>query len=204
MKVYLFTYNRPKMLKATLKHLKSHGIEPTVYNDGVDFPHRGKEGFWQTWDECLKDASKVKNEDLFLFMPDDFENIDIERIKQIHESFKGKPYVYNIINDGRHESWVIFKKQKPINGTERVGFTDCGFFCNRRALEATLWKVKPIPKERWIKNPLASSGVGRYLTIMFTNRKIPMYKPEKSLAYHGDHESQMHKEERKINPLISK
>jgi hypothetical protein len=31
-----------------------------------------------------------------------------------------------------------------------------------------------------------------------------MYTPKKSLAFHGDHESKMHPEERKKNPLISK
>ena len=30
-----------------------------------------------------------------------------------------------------------------------------------------------------------------------------MYKPVKSLTYHGDHESKMHPEERKQNPLKS-
>ena len=192
------------MLSDTLKHLASHGITPIVYHDGVDFPHRGKEKFWMTWDEMLKDAHQHKDVDLFMFIPDDFENIDIERIKEIHQEFKGRPYIYNIINDGRVEQWTPFKATPPKNGHQRVGFTDCGFFCNRRALECTKWKVKPIDPARWKKDPKASSGVGRYLTLTFTNYKIPMYKPVKSLAYHGDHESVMHPEERKNNPLISK
>ena len=36
------------------------------------------------------------------------------------------------------------------------------------------------------------------------NNLSEMMKPKKSMAFHGDHESVMHPEERKKNPLISK
>jgi len=202
MRVTLFTYDRPRMLNATVEHLASHGITPIIYNDGVTHPFRGKQGFWQTWDEALK-ACQKSDEDFFLFMPEDFQDIDIERIKELHEEFKDKPYVYNIINDGRHESWLRFQRKQPINGTEEIGFCDCGFFCNREALEATKWRIKQPPASRW-KTEGMSSGVGQQLTTMFTNYRVKMYKPVKSLAYHGDHESKMHPEERKRNPLKSK
>jgi len=56
----------------------------------------------------------------------------------------------------------------------------------------------------WVKNPNLSSGIGRSLTFDFKNGNVPMYIPVDSLAIHGDHESQMHPEERKRNPLISR
>ena len=60
-----------------------------------------------------------------------------------------------------------------------------------------------IPKSRFnIKD--ISSGVGQYLTFAFNKAKVKMFTPIKSLAYHGDHESLMHKEERIKKPLISK
>ena len=39
-----------------------------------------------------------------------------------------------------------------------------------------------------------------------TMRKLGavMMRPDKSLAYHGDHESRMHKEHREQTPLITK
>lgn len=202
MRVYLTTYNRPKMLMETVKHLERFDIIPIIYNDGITHPHRGKQGFWETWDEILKDAEKNPS-DLYLFMPDDFKDIDIERILELHEEHKHEPYAYNIINDGRFECWLQFQRQQPKNGTEQVGFVDCGFFCNREGLSKTKWRIKQPPKERF-ENPNMSSGVGMQLTHAFTNGKVKMYKPVKSLAFHGDHESQMHPNERKNNPLISK
>jgi len=202
MKVYLFTYNRPQMLEQTLRHLALYQIEPTIFHDGVTHPFRGKQGFWQTFDEALKDAQQ-SDDDFFLFMPDDFQEIDINRIKGIHQKFKHSPYVYNIINDGRFESWLPFKKQQPNKGTERVGYCDGGFFCNRSALQATKYRIKQPPFD-WVKNPNLSSGIGRSLTFDFKNGNVPMYIPTDSLAIHGDHESQMNPEERLIHPLISK
>jgi hypothetical protein len=190
------------MLKQTKAHLKSHGIEPIVLHDGITFPFRGKKGFWQTWDEVLKECEKNPS-DMYLFMPEDFEGIDIERIKQIHQEFKRNPYVYNIVNDGRHECWLRFQRQQPKNGHEEVGYCDGGFFCNREALKLTKWRIKQPPESRW-NNPNMSSGVGMQLTHAFKNGRVKMYKPVESLAYHGDHESQMHKNERQRNPLISK
>lgn len=201
-RAYITAYDRPEMLKQVVERFQEFDIEPIIYEDGVTHPHRGKKGFWKTWDEILKDC-KENEADMYLFMPDDFLDIDIERIKEIHNQFT-KPYVYNIINDGRHESWVRFTKQQPINGHERVGYCDGGFFCDRSALEATKWRIKEIHPKRWALNPNLSSGVGEQLTKAFTLRKVPMYVPEKSLAYHGEHESKMHPDERKNNPLVSK
>lgn len=202
MRVTLFTYDRPTMLKQTLNHLESYGITPVVYEDGVTHPFRGKQGFWKTWDEALKACEKC-DDTFFMFMPEDFLDIDIDRIKEIHEQFKSRPYVYNIINDGRHECWSRFPRKQPVNGHEEVGFCDGGFFCNREALSATKWQMKQ-PNPIRFKDPSISSGIGQYLTFAFTNRRVKMYKPVESLAYHGNHESKMHKEERKKNPLISK
>lgn len=186
------------MLKEQIERLRFFGIEPIVKNDGVDFPHRGKKGFWMTWQEIILD-SKDNEADLYLFMPDDFENIDIDKIKEIHKRMNG-PYIYNIINYGKLENWINFK---PIDlGEEwQVGFNDCGFFCNRETI-LKLTNLKEPPPARW-NNPNISSGVGQQLSNQCKNYKIPCYVPKKSLAYHGDHDSQMNYEERKKNPLIS-
>ena len=201
-RAYITAYNRPKMLASVIDTLHANGIVPKVYEDGVTHPFRGKEGYWQTWDEILKDAEKHEA-DLYLFIQDDVLNVDIDKIKDIHNQLNSQPYVHHIINDGRHECWLKFQKQKPIDGMEKVGFTDCIFFCNRGALEVTKWRIKQPPLSRW-KHPGISSGVGQQLTTIFTNYKISMYKPVESLGYHGDHESEMHPEERKKNPLTSK
>ena len=200
-RAYITAYNRPKMLASVIDTLHAVGIVPIVFEDGVTHPHRGKEGYWQTWDEILKDCEKHEA-DLYLFIPDDVLDFDVDRMKEIHLRFN-EPYICNLINDGRHESWVVFQRQQPKNGLEQVGFTDCGFFCNREALSKTKWRIKQPPASRW-NNPNMSSGVGMQLTHAFTNAKVKMYKPVKSLGYHGDHESEMNPNERKKNPLISR
>lgn len=206
---YIFTYDREQMLRATVSHLNTFGIEPIIYDDGSDYEcdlpnynrhkHRGKRLYWKTWDDVLLDAKKNKA-DLYIFMPEDFQDIDIERIKTIHDSIR-KPYVFNIINDGRKEQWVRFKPQE-LEDRYRVGFTDCGFFCDREALDTIGWYADPI-NNYWFEK-YGSSGVGHQLTKRFFYRNIPCYIPKKSLAYHGDHESKMHPEERKKNKLISR
>ena len=180
------------MLEEQLRHLKVFGIDPIVKWDGVDFMHRGKDLYWLTWNEMLEDCKK-NEADIYLFMPDDFERIDIDKIKELHQ--KRECYAYNIINDGREK---LFNRQVPYmeDGDINCGFVDCGFFCDRKALDVLGYHIdRPEVKED-------SSGVGRALSNKFF-LKIEMYKPVKSLAYHGNHESLMHPDIRKKTPLIS-
>lgn len=206
--ISLFTYDRPKMLEQTLNHLRDNtGLLTTinVFEDGVTFPYRGKKGFWVTWNEALKECDNYGlKKEIYLFMPEDFLDLDLDRLQEIHERLKDKPYVCNIINDGRHQQWMAFPKQEPVDGLERVGFTDCGFFCNREALEKIgFWMEEP-PKGWFKQGEDISSGVGMMLTKRLAQAKIPIYKPVKSLAFHGSHPSKMHPNERDKNPLISK
>lgn len=55
--------------------------------------------------------------------------------------------------------------------------------------------LKPIPNR--------GSFVGEQLTRRLVNLKVPIFTPIKSFAYHGDHESLMNPEVRKIHKIIS-
>ena len=156
----------------------------------------GKEVFWRGFNILFLDA-EYTNAELYIFTPDDFIDIDLDRIKEIHNEYKHEPYVYNIINDGRSGQWTGIQERVIDEHTIMCGFTDCGFFCNREALESIGFYVTD-PKKKD-----GSSGVGQQLSMRFMLKRIVMYKPVKSLATHGDHESIMHPEERKQNPLIS-
>lgn len=202
------------MLTKVVEHLNSFGIIPMIKDDGSSYEpklpqyfrhkHRGKKEYWITWYEMLNSCVNSEAE-LFLFMPDDFQELQVERMLEIHEQLKSKPYVYNIINDGRRKMWT---KVAPLQINEnefRVGFTDCGFFCNREALQSIKFRVDQVPDWFWKKHgEEASSGVGYQLSVKFCNSRVPIYLPIKSLAKHGDHDSRMHPDERKKNPLISK
>lgn len=165
----------------------------------VDYYGDGRYLFWKRWNEAFAEIKKIdyKEHDLFVFMPDDFLGMQWEEIEKWHEFFEGKPYAMNIINDGRAG---FFTGIMPVDKGDYImsGMVDCGFFCNLEAFEAinegmSVIRVSP-----------DSSGVGRELSNRFLKHRIPMYTPKKSLAFHGFHESLMHPEERKKNPLISK
>jgi len=204
---YILTYNRPKMLTECVEHLNSKGIYPIILDDGSDnvpdldyvfsHKHRGKEGFWITWSEMLTECHRIES-DFFLFMPDDFVDIDIDRIMKLHAKYKDKPYAYNIINDGRTKLFNGVLPVRKDSETIMTGFVDCGFFCNRKALDKIGYFMNPTASNE------ESSGVGRQLSKRLLQNRVLMYTPIKSLAKHGNHESKMHKEERLINPLISK
>jgi hypothetical protein len=198
---YITSYNRPEMLKAVVSHLESQGVECYVYEDGVTHEFRGKQGFWKTWNEMFIHAKENKA-DLYIFAPDDFLNIDVEQIKQRHEQFKKHLYIYNLIDDGRYEQWVRYEPKAVDEHTTKIGFTDCGFFISRHTFEHLGFKVGEVNPLWFERN--GSSGVGYQLTIRAKARDIQCYKPTKSLAFHGDHPSQMHPELRKKEPLISK
>ena len=186
---YIFTTGERDTLEEVLDSLS--GIHTEICIDEL----LGKEHFWKLYNHMFELASEV-DADLYIFTPDDYTNLDIERVKQIHNEHKHKPYAFNIINDGRYG---LFNGVVPVTIKDYImcGFVDCGFFCNREALELIGFHIDEcIATED-------SSGVGRQLSKRFLNKRVPMYKPVESLAQHGEHESIMHKEERKRNPLKS-
>lgn len=206
----MFTYNREEMCREALKPLSFNDVlllidQPEGY-ETIKQPglvkmryqrNMGKQGFWQLWAFALEKCEE-SNDEMFIFMPDDFLNLDLERVKALHEENKHAPYVINLINDGRKAQWTTKTYKKFSEDLENINWSDCGFMCNRLALEAIGFRMHPI-----IKRNSVSSGVGEQLTKRFNDAGVFQLRPYKSLAFHGEHESVMHKEERKINPLIS-
>merc|ERR1712098_305061 len=86
--------------------------------------------------------------------------------------------------------WNVYKSQ----------WLDMAILFDREMLR---FRVKEVPISRWKKNKLVSSGVGAQLSKRLHNAGYSMYQVENSLIHHGDHESRMNYEERKLNPLVS-
>jgi hypothetical protein len=145
--------------------------------------------------------AKESNEDEFLFLQDDVENVQVEKIKQATECLD--EYGFNIMRRGSPlRGWTqIRTKPVTLNGIEcfQCGYVDCIFATNRKTLEKIGFKMNPISPYR--REDL-SSGVGEQLSQRFAKAEIPMYFPKSSLAYHGDHESKMHPN-REVNNMIS-
>ena len=220
MKVIVFSYNRESMLRSLVGHLEANDMDYHIIDDGSDydlsqfvpddrftrFKNGGKEKFWIKFAAAF-DICKLSRHDDFLFMPDDFEDINIELLEGIAEGWWNKIYCMNIINDGREFCWGHHRKGlKSIpfdidNMAYEVGFCDCGFITNRRTIQHV--NIDPVPSS-WFDRPDKSSGVGHQLTVKFRDMGVPMMKPKNSLAKHGNHESMMHGNHRKDVELKSK
>ena len=208
--IVIFTYNREALLKSLVDSLKGEKI--MIIDDGSDYPihfnnyhryeHQGKEGFWQLWNEALR-MCHASPDNWFLFLQDDVTDVNLKEIKRITRRMKD--YAFNIMNRGPDRGWTKVPMY-PVNlkgvQCQTVRYVDCIFATNRQTLDKIGWKMNPVSAHRF-RNPYISSGVGHQLSQRFAQNGILMYKPIKSLAFHGDHESLMHKEERKRNPLIS-
>lgn len=223
--ITIFTYNRHDMLASLVNECKTQTHDILIIDDESDydfslleglatewikamrFQHCGKEGFYKLWDFALSECED-SNYQSFMFMPDDWSHVDfaaIDRLQQTIELIRGKhtPYVCHITNDGRPPQWGAGAHRQFSDELEAVDWVDCGFFCNRAALDYIGYEMEVVPAARF-KRPGISSGVGEQLTRRFRKAGVPMFRPYKALAYHGEHDSVMHPEERKINPLISK
>ena len=209
-KIIIFSYERQQMLESLINEVKEYDY--TIFDDGSSFKlnknfhqfqHGGKPKFWRMWDYALR-MLRDNHSDLFIFMPSDVSNVNMPKIIELHNQFKAKPYAYNLINDGRKNCWNMIKPVQVDEHTMKVGFTDCGFFCNKQLLNRIGHYVNEINPRRFEHNDAISSGVGQDLTFRMLRTNCNMYTPTKSLVHHGDHESLMHPKERIKNPLVSK
>jgi hypothetical protein len=208
--IFIFSYQRKEMLTNLLSELEKHN--PIIIDDGSNFKlelsnfhqfeHGGKENFYKLWQFAFRKAQQ-SNDDFYMFMPSDFSNIDLDRIYDYYNQLRHEPFVCNIINDNRKSCWGSYNPIKHNSELNRTFFTDCGFFCNRLALEKIDFHINEVHKSRFTRSNI-SSGVGQYLTYVLNKNNVRIYTPISSLAFHGEHESLMHPEERIKNPLISR
>ena len=195
-------------------------LDYIVFDDGSDFEigevvpygkysknpeNGGKLNYWRHWDGALYMCKRSTHKD-FVFMPDDFLDLDIDALLNLSDCWEGLYYSMNLINDGRVNCWGSHRMGiKPIAYKNRliqeVGFCDCGFMTNRKVLESL--EIKK-PFYGWFDQPDKSSGVGYQLTKQMRALEVPMLSPDKSFASHGLHDSVMHGDHRKEITLKSK
>lgn len=188
------------MLLNLLKELE--GEDVFVFDDGSDYDHskhskycnyrrvkhHGKKMFWLLWRNILEAAKTLPDEE-FIFLQDDLCNIDLAGLRKESESHEGA-FVLNMFDVGPDRGWT------------KKGYCDCNFITNRQTLAKIGFSIMPVFYSRWSSNENLSSGVGMRLSQAFYNHNVPMILPAQNYASHGDHESLMNPEERKINPLI--
>lgn len=82
----------------------------------------------------------------------------------------------------------------------RVGWVDLTFFANKDFFDQLDYTIYPINPNRWQKNPLLSSGVGRQISKRLFRNNASMWQVKSSLVTHGTEPSKMNPEARKLNP----
>jgi hypothetical protein len=207
-------YQRKDMLQNLIKECDDNNIDYYIIDDCSDYKldfipkdkykvneyNRNKKEYYKTFNELMDYALNSKY-DYFIFSPNDFSQYDFDRINTIIDDYNTKPFIFNLINDGRTKCWTNKNMLKINDDLNKIYWTDCGLVTNRITLE--LLKDLHVP-HHWFKRPNMSSGVGYELTKRINMHSIPTFMPTKSLAFHGDHPSMMHQTERLKNPLISK
>lgn len=217
----IFTYEREQMLKALLDGLdgnhvividdgsKSYPVSHLYVYEGLNYLrtiHEGKQGFWKKWLLARQIALGTDHE-YFCFLNDDLSNIDLEAIQEVtKQGWIDRLFALNVINCGDHFRWGQYRKiQEDFKLAGRTwsqcDYVDGNFITNRATLQAV--EIEPVKRD-WFDRPDKSSGVGFQMTMKLRALGCPMMLPDKSLAYHGDHDSVMHPEHRKTTKLISK
>ncbi len=198
------SFNNLNMLNISLDYLIFDDKSTYVLDDKrfiINDEHRGKEFYWKTFNEMFQKCREIQY-DVYCFTPNDFLCYDFMRIVEYASQLNDFYYIFNIINDGRTISWLNNKPIRINDEVNKVFFTDCGFFTNKKTLEKLDFTINPISLKRFSVNEI-SSGVGRQLTQRTYKLGIPIFTPLKSIAYHGEHKSLMNPIERIKNNLKS-
>lgn len=190
------------MLKALLKELE--GLDVTAIDDGSKEPlddprvirtgHEGKRGFWRKW-VIARQICLGSEHDYFLFLGDDFSNLNLKAIKEItKQGWDDSLFAVNILNDKREECWgrhSTGQESFKVGSIEykEVGFVDCGYLTNRFTLE--MMPIKEV-EGKWFSRPDISSGVGYNQTLDLRRLGARLMMPTPSLCEHGLHPSKMH------------
>jgi hypothetical protein len=177
--VFIFSYNRKEMLENVFQH--TGHLDPIIIDDGSDFKieyrlfvqyqHGGKEHFSEKYDYALKMAEK-SSDDFYMFLQDDFLDLDINGILSIYNELKDNAFICNIINDGRIKCWNRICQKQVNDHLYKVGFVDGSYFFNRSAGDKIGWHMNPIDPARFL-NPRISAGEGEQLTARLVKNNVP-------------------------------
>jgi glycosyltransferase involved in cell wall biosynthesis len=230
-KIVIPSFNRHIFLRQLLANIDreadDYDVSVDVFDDGSQDPvvenatdyrnlaslavHRydnhGKKQYWQLVNHIFKFLSK-QNFDLFIYMPDDIEicsGFFQKVVSQWYAISDPRKIVLNLGLDNRTQCWTNFERVKCRFGEVEVFKTqwvDMLMLFERSFLEALDYRIQPISLSRWSKNPNLSSGVGQQVSQRLHGLGFSLYQVSEYLISHGNHESMMNPEERKINPLI--
>lgn len=170
------------------------------------FKNNGKKKYYNVFNESFKFIKYIDAE-YFIYLPDDIrlkKSFFTEAIKIFNLIGKENILLSLLIDKSRKykPQWVRFTPVE-FRSYYQTQWTDLCFICKKNIFEALNYFIEPIPLNRWNTNQNKSSGVGQQISIRLNELNFELYHVKRTLVIHGDHESRMNKEERKLHPLIT-
>ena len=196
MQVVIFTSpERGDMLANVVREFSGYDIAIIGANETF-----GIDKFWQRWEQARQICLNSPHDD-YLIISDDASRHDIRTIQSTLMHWRGVPFTCQVVSDERDTCWGSTIHEDSCYQEFGYEFINCDFFdCGGLTNRATLEQFTVTATE---KSNRASSGVGMQITQKLRALGVPMYKTSPSLSYHGDHESVMHPQLRKHQPLIA-
>ena len=220
--VIITTYNRNyQLLNLTEQLLNESNADIVIFDDKSDNEmkigstrvtqitnpeHRGKAGFWKTWQDIF-DYCKEHEYDYYIFLQDDVEPCPEFVAKAIA--------AYDSIGDAVSLS-PIRTNYTMYNGLSRWGarpierhdgycvshYFDCFGIVRRDFFEALDWTIDPIAPS---SDPFKSSGVGRQITRRLQDKGWKMGHVNRTLLATAiaPQSSSMNEQERQRHPMVA-
>ena len=219
--VVITTYNRNyNLLNLTEQLLNESEADIVVFDDKSDKPmkigsnrvtqittpeHRGKAGFWKTWQDIF-DYCKEHEYDYYIFLQDDVLPCPnfIERAIDIYneaESICVSPIRTNYSMYQGKSRWGDKPVERHKNYTVSHYF-DCFSIVKRDFFEVLDWMILPIAPSA---DPFKSSGVGRQITRRLQEKGWKMSHVNRTLLSTAidPTASSMNKQERQRHPMVA-
>lgn len=221
--VAITSYNRPSSLvDLVVKLAEEPNVDIVIFDDKSDvFPdvinkypfvakvitnpeHRGKAGFWKTYNDMMAYIKDRPEYEYIIILPDDVDPCQnfIEEAINAYINCGGiciSPLLTNRSLAPGISRWG----RKPIerkDGYYLTHYFDCCTVCRRDFFEALHWLLEPIAPN---PDPHRSSGVGRQITLRLQEKGLRMCHVERTLLTIVSSDSQMNPEERKRHPIVA-
>jgi len=228
--IFITTYNRPEMCLNLLFDIKAqqgnYDIEIVVVNDcsnynykpvrqflKANFKHHyisnsknlGKKFFWMTVNKGFEIA-EATTWDHFFMLGDDLQ-ITSGFFDKAIELFNSRPAIIclNLLTEYSRSMTKMWTNVEPVVADKNLivtGWMDMCFMAGKRFFDLIEYKLNPVDPA-WSGDPTKSSGVGMQISRRIVAKGERFHQVRQSLVIHGDHHSQMHPQERLINPLIT-
>jgi len=173
--------------------------------------NHGKKGYWKLCTYAMQVIRDNSNFNYFVKLDDDGRLVDrfFDKCCHIWESIHDpRKICLNFRVDSREGKrvWTNFVPQKKyFNGIPvyRSQWVDMDFFVPFQFFSTLGYEIPKPPDQRW-RNPLISSGTGKYISNRLHKMGYSLYLTEQTLVIHDEHDSKMNPRERSKNPLITK